>query len=149
MMRKNRKAMSLVEITVVIAIIGILATLGINQYQVFVEKSHGAEAKGTLNLIYRNYKIQQAENKLLAIDLTPPSSQNTNWRNSLIMDNPNADATAWFSYWVYDAAGTAPEVNAAYARRRTTLAAYTTAVDSSRFLRINLITGEITASSNY
>ncbi|OYZ12982.1 MAG: hypothetical protein B7Y39_18510 [Bdellovibrio sp. 28-41-41] len=49
----NRKGFSLVELMVVVAIIGILAVIGIPQYQKFMSKARQAEAKTHLNSIFQ------------------------------------------------------------------------------------------------
>jgi type IV pilus assembly protein PilA len=49
----NNKGFSLVELMVVVAIIGILATIGIPQYQKFMAKSRQSEAKAHLNGIFQ------------------------------------------------------------------------------------------------
>lgn len=49
----NQKGFSLVELMVVVAIIGILATIGIPQYQKFMAKARQSEAKTHLNAIYQ------------------------------------------------------------------------------------------------
>lgn len=48
---KSQKGFSLVELMVVVAIIGILATIGIPQYQKFMSKARQSEAKTYLNTI--------------------------------------------------------------------------------------------------
>lgn len=45
----KRKGFTLIELMIVLIIIGILATVGIVQYQSAVEKARGAEAKSVLN----------------------------------------------------------------------------------------------------
>lgn len=49
----NSKGFSLVELMVVVAIIGILATIGIPQYQKFMAKARQSEAKTNLNAIFQ------------------------------------------------------------------------------------------------
>lgn len=49
----NQKGFSLVELMVVVAIIGILATIGIPQYQRFMAKARQSEAKTHLNAIFQ------------------------------------------------------------------------------------------------
>jgi prepilin-type N-terminal cleavage/methylation domain-containing protein len=46
-----KKGFTLIELMIVIIIIGILATVGIVQYQAAVEKSRGAEAKAVLGFL--------------------------------------------------------------------------------------------------
>lgn len=50
---KSKKGFSLVELMVVVAIIGILAVIGIPQYQKFMAKARQAEAKTHLNAIFQ------------------------------------------------------------------------------------------------
>ena len=50
---RNQKGFSLVELMVVVAIIGILAVIGIPQYQKFMSKARQAEAKSHLNAIFQ------------------------------------------------------------------------------------------------
>lgn len=52
-MKLNQKGFSLVELMVVVAIIGILATIGIPQYQKFMAKARQSEAKSHLNGIFQ------------------------------------------------------------------------------------------------
>jgi prepilin-type N-terminal cleavage/methylation domain-containing protein len=46
-----KKGFTLIELMIVIIIIGVLATIGIVQYQAAVEKSRGAEAKAILGYL--------------------------------------------------------------------------------------------------
>ncbi len=50
---KGNKGFSLVELMVVVAIIGVLAVIGIPQYQKFMSKARQAEAKTDLNAIFQ------------------------------------------------------------------------------------------------
>lgn len=47
----NKKGFTLLELLIVIIIIGVLATLGLMQYQTVVEKSRGAEARQVLSTL--------------------------------------------------------------------------------------------------
>jgi len=60
-----RKAFTLLELIVVIIIIGVLATLGIQQYTRAIEKSRGAEAKqviGQLRSTAAAYRMEHGNN---------------------------------------------------------------------------------------
>jgi len=46
-----RKGFTLLELMIVIIIVGVLATLGIMQYQSTIEKSRGAEARSTISTL--------------------------------------------------------------------------------------------------
>lgn len=50
---RSQKGFSLVELMVVVAIIGILAVIGIPQYQKFMSKARQAEAKTHLNALFQ------------------------------------------------------------------------------------------------
>ena len=64
-MQKNKKnsqmGFSLIELMVVVVIIGILATVGVPQYQRFQMKAKRAEAKGLLSGMYTAQKAFFAE----------------------------------------------------------------------------------------
>lgn len=55
--KKNESGLSLIELMIVVAIIGILAALAIPRFQSFQARARQAEAKNNLNLIYT---LQQA-----------------------------------------------------------------------------------------
>lgn len=46
-----KKGFTLVELIIVIIIVGVLATLGLSQYQTVIEKSRGAEARQVLSTL--------------------------------------------------------------------------------------------------
>lgn len=46
-----RRGFTLVELIIVIIIVGVLATLGLSQYQTVIEKSRGAEARQVLSTL--------------------------------------------------------------------------------------------------
>lgn len=61
MKNKNQSGFSLIELMIVVAIIGILASIAIPNYQKFVRKSRQSEAKSTLEAIYTAEKAYQGE----------------------------------------------------------------------------------------
>ena len=158
----EKRGFNLLELMIAVIIIGVLAGIALPNYLRIKEKTHGAEARNTLAIIYRGFKTLSAENQPLTADLTPPQTTNPDAWSVIMMDNPNESARAWFSYWVYDGGSgnnggevqcsTAPLSNTAYARRRTgnpPFTAYTAAWDDARCLAIDLTTGNVTSSSEY
>lgn len=61
MKRKSQKGFTLIELMIVVAIIGILATLGVPQFQRFQARARQAEARTNLSGIYMAMKSFQAE----------------------------------------------------------------------------------------
>lgn len=61
MKRQNQKGFTLIELMIVVAIIGILATLGVPQFQRFQARARQAEARTTLSGIYMAMKSFHAE----------------------------------------------------------------------------------------
>ena len=66
-MKIKEKSFTLIEIIVVVIIIGILATIGLPQFNKVVEKSRRSEAINILMKMYREYKILVVDQ---IIDLT-------------------------------------------------------------------------------
>lgn len=65
-----KKAFTLLELVVVVIIIGVLATLGIQQYGRAIEKSRGAEAKQILGQIRSTAAAYRLENNNSCIGFT-------------------------------------------------------------------------------
>ena len=77
--KKKNKGFSLVELMVVVAIIGVLATIAVPQLNQWVAKARQAEAKSSLSGLYTAMKGFYAENQLYfgnfnAIGLRPEGS---------------------------------------------------------------------------
>lgn len=60
-MRKGQKGFSLIELMIVVVIIGLLATVGVPQYQKFIAKTRQAEAKSMMSGLYTAEKAFFAE----------------------------------------------------------------------------------------
>jgi type IV pilus assembly protein PilA len=66
---QNLKAFSLVELMVVVAIIGILAAIGIPQYSKFQAKARQSEAKSALSTLYTAEISFSSEWNMFTVDL--------------------------------------------------------------------------------
>ncbi len=91
-----RKGFTLLELMVVVIIIGVLATLGVMQYQGAIEKSRGAEARQVLG---------QLRSQCAAIYMADASGTNCNATNLRVGTEsdeiPSAcTSTHYFSYGV-------------------------------------------------
>jgi len=87
----NNKAFTLIELIIVIVIVGILATLGFNEYTKTVEKGRSAEVRNNMGamrkLLYDYYLkngsvtgITQADLNIgSSLEQTPSSCRNTNY----------------------------------------------------------------------
>ncbi len=67
--RKSQAGFSLIELMVVVAIIGILAAIGIPQYAKFQARARQSEAKGALSALYSAEQSYQGEWNSYSVDL--------------------------------------------------------------------------------
>jgi len=69
MLIKNNRGFSLVELMVVVAIIGLLAAIGIPQYAKFQAKARTSEARAALSMLYTAEQSFFGEWRLYTVDL--------------------------------------------------------------------------------
>lgn len=65
----NQKGFSLVELMIVVAIIGLLAAVGVPQYQKFQARARQGEAKSSLSALYASEASYFGEFNLYSVDL--------------------------------------------------------------------------------
>ena len=138
----NKRGFTLVEITIVIIIIGILSSLAVVRYMKAVEKTRGQEAETIFEKVRAGYQAELF-NSWVPGAWAPGIAAGTDadWRK-IGMDNPNASATAWFAYRLENG-------NEMHAYKRTALGAYSAAFDMTKFLFMNLDTGQESKSVDY
>jgi len=100
-----RKAVTLIEIIVVIIIVGVLATLAIPQFTVNRERSLGYEAKASLKLI-------SAAQKLYRLELASYYPGTGIAQTNLTAINANLKLSLGNANWAYAVNGTAGTFNA-------------------------------------
>jgi prepilin-type N-terminal cleavage/methylation domain-containing protein len=93
---RNRRGFTLIELTVTLVILGILATLSANAYIAVVEKGRWAEAREVLLKCYAGYARSVDDNNL---PVMADIASGAFW-TKLGMSNPNAMANSRFTYTV-------------------------------------------------
>ena len=114
---KNKRAFTLVELIIVVIIVGILASLGLTQYNLMVEKSRLAEAKvriGVMRDLAYSYYLENGtltgmENAHVGVDNTCSSSDFFAYTVSL-----NDGVSANLSAWRCTSGGKSPNVSREY-----------------------------------
>ena len=94
-----KKGFTLIELMIVIIIIGVLATIGIVQYQAAVEKSRGAEAKSILGSL-----SQQCAGMWMEYGGTTSYCDAANITTPSGVPTTCTQTTHWFSYTMTAAA---------------------------------------------
>jgi prepilin-type N-terminal cleavage/methylation domain-containing protein len=153
----DRKGFTLVELTITLVLVGILASLALIQYQKVGEKARAVEVELSMEKIRAGYQMLKFdEGDAFAAAWNPDIGAGSDavWRQGG-MDNPNANPKAYFAIDVWPAAfsaGSAPvnaARNVAVAFRRNIRAAYTADIDMTRWLYMDLDTGEVVKSDAY
>ncbi|MGF1815098.1 type IV pilin protein [Vibrio splendidus] len=67
--RTNQKGFTLIELMIVVAVIGVLATIAVPQYQNYVKKSEAASGLATLRALVTNIDNFHAENGTFPTDV--------------------------------------------------------------------------------
>jgi len=110
-----RKGFTLIELMIVIIIIGVLATIGIVQYQSAVEKSRGAEAKAVIGYL----RGQCAAKYMETGDTTDCTTTVLNLGSTLGTSIPTSGCLAT-NFFQYSVTATTPDRMAFVATRCTT-----------------------------
>jgi prepilin-type N-terminal cleavage/methylation domain-containing protein len=137
----GRKGFTLIEISMVAVIIGILASLAVVRYWKVGEKTKAVEAELILEKARAGYTAMLFEGPI-PVGWNPDiiAASDADWRK-IGMANPNALAGGFFAYQLSG--------SSMVAFRRTTLAAYSASYDSAKNLSMNLVTGAVTKSDTY
>lgn len=111
---RNQKGFSLIELMVVVAIMGVLAAIGVPQFAKFQAKARQAEAKGHLSALFTAETAFKSEWNYYTVDLTDVGFAVT---GSLLRYIAGFNATACSGY---STAGGAPAQTAANSQTQVT-----------------------------
>ena len=81
------KGFTLIETTMVVLIMGIVASLALPTYQPLIERARGVEAMSNLSMIHTAQKVYQLDNGEYADDI-----------DALGIEDPNDNSRALFDY---------------------------------------------------
>jgi prepilin-type N-terminal cleavage/methylation domain-containing protein len=138
----SRKGFTLIEISVVVVIIGILTSLAVVRYQKATDKARVNEAEIIFEKVRAGYQADLFEESLPAgwnpgID----AGSDADWR-AVGMTNPNAAAKGFFAYQLENG-------NEMHAYRRNTPGANSADFDAAKWLYMDLDTGQVVKSDAY
>lgn len=98
----NRKGFTLLEIMITLIIVGVLATLGLANYQLVIENTHDKRAQSDLRLIRNAERIYRMEGGAY---VTCPTILAVNNNLRLTIPNPTPSTNA---PWLYSVTATDP-----------------------------------------
>jgi len=143
------------ELLIVVVVLGLLAVAALPMYFNSVEKSRGAEVYGTFGFVRAGYLALR--DRGIPGGWNPDRTAGTNgqWQQ-LGVENPNASTRAYFAYDILrsgDGGGLSSlageRVQAVRRSGQPPYGAYTTSVNNTRYIELNLDTGEIRKSAPY
>ncbi len=90
---------TLVEILVVVAIVGILATIAVPQFSSYREKSYCATIKSDLGILARHQENYYLQNEIYLVATSNPDGSsnmlNHRWSPGVTVDSATADINGW------------------------------------------------------
>ena len=88
---RRRRGFTLIEMTLVLVIMGILAVSALTKYRISAHRSHETEADVALGHLFRMQQVHlnefgryaDTEAELARVGYTPPAMRNFTWNNSV------------------------------------------------------------------
>ncbi len=149
-----RRGFTLMELLIVVVVLGLLAAAALPVYFNSIEKSRGAEVYGTFGFVRAGYLA--LKDRGIPGNWNPGIGASTDGDWQLLgVENPNGSSRAYFAYDVLRTgdgglSGLGGErVQAARRSGQPPYGTYTTSVDNTRYIEMNLDTGEIRKSAPY